>query len=48
MAMLEIQLILAQLVPRFRMQVVPGHPIETEAVVTLKPRHGIPVTLSRR
>ena len=26
----------------------PGHPIETEAVVTLKPRHGIPVTLSRR
>ena len=48
MAMLEIQLILAQLVPRFRMRVVPGHPIETEAVVTLKPRHGIPVTLSRR
>ena len=48
MAMLEIQLILAQLVPRFRMRVVPDHPIETEAVVTLKPRHGIPVTLSRR
>ena len=48
MAMLEIQLILAQLVPRFRMRVVPGHPVETEAVVTLKPRHGIPVTLSRR
>ena len=48
MAMLETQLILAQLVPRFRMRVVPGHPIETEAKVTLKPRHGIPVTLSRR
>lgn len=48
MAMLETRLILAQLVPRFRMRVVPGHPIETEAVVTLKPRHGIPVTLSPR
>ena len=48
MAMLEIQLILARLVPRFRMRVVPGHPIETEALVTLKPRHGIPVTLGRR
>ena len=48
MAMLETQLILAQLVPRFRMRVVPDHPIETEALVTLKPRHGIPVTLSRR
>ncbi len=48
MAMLETQLILAQIVPRFRMRVVPGHPIETQAVVTLKPRHGIPVTLTRR
>ena len=48
MAMLEIQLILAQLVPRFRIRIVPDHPIETEAKVTLKPRHGIPVTLSRR
>ena len=48
MAMLEIQLILAQLVPRFRIRVVPDHPIETEAKVTLKPRHGIPVTVRRR
>ena len=48
MAMLEIQLILAQIVPRFRMRVVPDHPIETDARVTLKPRHGIPVTLRRR
>ncbi|MCY4626669.1 MAG: cytochrome P450, partial [Acidobacteria bacterium] len=48
MAMLETQLILAQIVPRFRMRVVPGHPIESQAVVTLKPRHGIPVTLTRR
>ena len=48
MAMIEIPLILAQLVQRFRMSVVPDHPIETEARVTLTPRHGIPVTLRRR
>ena len=48
MAMIEIPLILAQVVQRFRMSVVPGHPIETEARMTLTPRHGIPVTLRRR
>lgn len=48
MAMLEIQLVLAQFMQRFRARVVPGHPIETLAKVTLKPRHGLPVTLGRR
>ncbi len=48
LAMLEAQLILAQIVPRFRMRVLPDHPIETEAKITLMPRHGIPVMLSRR
>ena len=48
MAMLEIQLILAQIVQRFRIRVVSDHPVEAMAKVTLKPRHGIPVTLSRR
>ena len=48
MAMLEIQLVLAQIVQRFKVQVVPDHPIETLAKVTLKPRYGMPVTLSRR
>ena len=48
MAMLEIQLVLAQIVQRFKVRVVPGHPIETLAKVTLKPRYGMPVTLSRR
>lgn len=48
MSMLEVQLVLAQLLQRFRLQVVPGHPIETVAKVTLKPRHGMPVTLVPR
>ena len=47
-AMLEIQLVLAQMLQRFKVHVVPDHPIETMAKVTLKPRHGIAVTLSRR
>ena len=48
MAMLETQLVLAQVLQRFRVHVVPDHPIETTAKVTLRPRHGIAVTLSRR
>ena len=48
MAMLETQLVLAQVVQRFKIHVVPDHPIETIAKVTLKPRFGMPVTLSRR
>ena len=46
--MLETQLVLAQILQRFRVRVVPGHPIEALAKVTLKPRHGMPVTLERR
>ena len=48
MAMLEVQLVLAQVLQRFKIDAVPGHPIETMAKITLKPRYGIPVTLSRR
>ena len=48
MAMLETQLVLAQIVQRFRVRPVPDHPIETLAKVTLKPRHGMPATLGRR
>ncbi len=48
MAMLEIQLVLAQILQRFRVHIVPDHPVETMAKVTLKARHGIAVTLSRR
>jgi len=48
MAMLEVQLVLAQLVQRFRFRVLPGHSIETIAKVTLKPRFGMPGTLSLR
>lgn len=48
MAMLEIQLVLAQLLQRFVVRPVPGHPVEPLPVVTLKTRHGMPVTLRPR
>ena len=48
MAMLETQLVLAQILQRFKVHLVPDHPIDTTAKVTLKPRHGIVATLSRR
>lgn len=48
MAMLETQLILAQLLQRFNVRMVPDHPIVTTGKVTLQPRYGIKATLSRR
>lgn len=48
MAMLETQLVLAQVLQRFKVRVIPDHPITTVAKVTLKPRYGLPVTLSHR
>lgn len=48
MAMLEVQLVLAQLVQRFKARPVPGHAVEATAKVTLKPAKGLPMTLQRR
>jgi len=48
MAMLEIQLVLARLVQHFEARVVPGHPVEAVAKVTLKPGRGLPMTIQSR
>ncbi len=48
MAMMEIQLVLAQLLPQFRVRPVPGHPIEPLATVTYRPRHGMQVFIEKR
>ncbi len=42
-AMLEGVLLLASLGQRFHLELVPGHPVEPEAMVTLRPRHGVRV-----
>jgi cytochrome P450 len=48
MAMLEIQLVLARLLPLFRVRPVPGHPIVPLASVTYRPRYGIQATAAPR
>lgn len=42
-AMLEGVLLLASLGQRFHLELVPGHPVEPEAMVTLRPKHGVRV-----
>jgi cytochrome P450 len=46
-AEVEAKLILASLTQRVRLTLVPGHPVEPQAVVTLRPRYGIRMTITR-
>jgi cytochrome P450 len=48
MAMLEIQLVLVQIVRKYKLKMVPEHPIESVAKVTLRPRHGVAMTIEPR
>lgn len=47
-AMMEAALLLATIAQRFRLKVVPGHPIVPLPAITLRPKYGMPVTLSKR
>jgi cytochrome P450 len=47
-ALMEIQLVLATLAQHFRLRPVHGHPVELKALLSLHPRHGLPMTLHRR
>lgn len=47
-AMMEAQLVLATVAQRYRLRLVPGHPVVPEAKITLRPRYGIPMTLGNR
>jgi cytochrome P450 len=44
-AMLEMLVILAMVAQTFDLRLVPGHPVEADARITLRPRHGLLVTL---
>jgi cytochrome P450 len=44
----EAILLLATLAPRWAPALVPGSPVDTQAAVTLRPAHGLPMTLRRR
>ena len=44
-AMMEAQIILAMIAQRHRLELVAGHPVELEPTVTLRPKHGMRMTL---
>jgi cytochrome P450 len=47
-AMTEAILILAMVAQRYRLRLKPGHPIEPQGLITLRPRFGLPMTLESR
>ena len=44
----EALLILATVAQRYRLHLRPGHPVEPQGLITLRPRYGLPMTLERR
>jgi cytochrome P450 len=48
LALLQMQLVTAMVAQRFRVETVPGHPVEYGRMVALRPAHGIRATLQPR
>jgi cytochrome P450 len=46
-ALMETQLVLATIAQHYQLRLVPGHPVEPEAFLSLRPRSGLPMTLHR-
>jgi len=40
--------VLATLAQRYRLTLVPGHPVEPWPLITLRPRYGVRMTIARR
>jgi cytochrome P450 len=47
-ALVEAQLILATVAQRYRLRLAPGHEVRPTALMTLRPKGGLPMTLERR
>ena len=47
-AMMEGQIALAMVARRFQLRSVPGHPVEPNPILTLRPRHGLQMTIAPR
>jgi cytochrome P450 len=47
-ALMEAKLVLATVAQRYRLELVPGHPVEPEPLVTLRPKYGLLMTLRPR
>ena len=48
LAMMEAQLITATVAQHYRLGLVPGHPVEPEVALTLRPKYGLPMTIHER
>jgi cytochrome P450 len=47
-AWMELVLVVATVAQQWRLQLVPGHPVEPQPVVTLRTKHGMKMTVKRR
>jgi cytochrome P450 len=47
-AMTEATILLATIAQRYRLRLVPGHPVEPQGLITLRPRRGMMMTLTPR
>jgi cytochrome P450 len=47
-AMMEAQIILAAIAQRYSLRMVPGHPVIPQALVSLRPKYGLRMTIQRR
>jgi cytochrome P450 len=47
-AMMEAQLILATIAQRYRLRLVPDYQVEPQVLLTMRPRHGLPMMLLER
>jgi cytochrome P450 len=47
-ALIEAAIVIGTLAQRFRLRLVPGHPVVPEPLITLRPRNGIRMTLEAR
>ncbi len=46
--MMEAQLVLATIAQHYSLRMVPGYQVEPQALLTLRPRHGLPMTFIER
>jgi cytochrome P450 len=47
-AMAEAMILLATIAQPYRLRLKPGFPVEPQGLITLRPRHGLRMTLERR
>jgi cytochrome P450 len=47
-SMMEAQLVVATIAQRYQLRMVPGHPVEPQMKVTLRPKYGLQMTIHKR